>query len=165
MHELVRRAAPGFALAGVALTSVWMLDPALRGGEATEQAAPVAPEASGPATPDAPVAERVAPVEPHTPAAASDCSTATTTETGDEAWTRWGPVQVQMTFAADGTVCAVQAVAYPDDDSHSARLNATAIPSLDEQAAAGGIAFDAVSGATYTSEAYRESMQSILDRR
>jgi uncharacterized protein with FMN-binding domain len=79
--------------------------------------------------------------------------------------TRWGPVQVQVAFAPDGTVCSVQAIAYPDDDPHSSRINAMAIPYLDQQAAEVGTSFDAVSGATYTSEAYRASMQSILDQR
>ena len=79
--------------------------------------------------------------------------------------TRWGPVQVQMEFAADGTVCGVQAIAYPADDHRSAQINSRAIPYLDAAAMQVGTEFDAVSGATYTSEAYRESMQSILDQR
>ncbi len=44
-------------------------------------------------------------------------------------------------------------------------INSRAIPYLDAQAAEVGVEFDSVSGATYTSEAYRESMQSILDQR
>ena len=95
---------------------------------------------------------------------AADCSD-TTSVTGDPAMTRWGPVQVQMEFAADGTVCAVQAIAYPENDRKSAQINSMAIPYLDAQAAQVGVEFDSVSGATYTSEAYRDSMQSILDQR
>jgi uncharacterized protein with FMN-binding domain len=40
-----------------------------------------------------------------------------------------------------------------------------AIPYLDAQAAQQGVSFDGFSGATYTTEAYRQSMQSILDQR
>ncbi len=85
--------------------------------------------------------------------------------TGDAAMTPWGPVQVRMDFAADGTVCAVQALTYPDGDHKSAQINSMAIPYLDAAAAEQGVEFDGVSGATYTTEAYRESMQSILDQR
>jgi uncharacterized protein with FMN-binding domain len=70
-----------------------------------------------------------------------------------------------MDFAADGTVCAVQALTYPDGDRKSQMINSMAIPTLDAQAAEQGVEFDGVSGATYTTEAYRESMQSILDQR
>lgn len=96
--------------------------------------------------------------------AAGDCGTATAT-TGDPAMTPWGPVRVQMELASDGTVCSVKAIAYPDSDRKSSQINARAIPILDSQAAQQGVEFDALSGATYTSEAYRESMQSILDQR
>ncbi len=85
--------------------------------------------------------------------------------TGDAAMTPWGPVQVRMDFAADGTVCGVQALTYPDGDRKSQMINSMAIPTLDAQAAEQGVEFDGVSGATFTTEAYRESMQSILDQR
>ncbi len=96
--------------------------------------------------------------------AAGDCGTATAA-TGDPAMTPWGPVRVQMELASDGTVCSVKAIAYPDSDRKSSQINARAIPILDSQAAQQGVEFDALSGATYTSEAYRESMQSVLDQR
>lgn len=96
--------------------------------------------------------------------AAGDCGTATAA-TGDPAMTPWGPVRVQMELASDGTVCSVTAIAYPDSDRKSSQINARAIPILDSQAAQQGVEFDALSGATYTSEAYRESMQSVLDQR
>ena len=85
--------------------------------------------------------------------------------TGDAAMTPWGPVQVRMDFAADGTICGVQALTYPDGDRKSQMINSRAIPTLDAQAAQQGVEFDGVSGATYTTEAYRASMQSILDQR
>jgi uncharacterized protein with FMN-binding domain len=182
MGELMKRAAPGMALAGLALTTVWVFDPALHtdpaptaaagiedgsGSEAEEPADSGSESGSdagsesqaddGTATDDSTATEDPA-------RAAADCSDPTVV-TGDEAMTQWGPVQVQMEFADDGSVCGVQAIAYPVNDQRSARINASAIPYLDAQATEVGVAFDAVSGATYTSEAYRDSMQSILDQR
>jgi uncharacterized protein with FMN-binding domain len=108
-----------------------------------------------PAEEPAPTAEEPAP---------ADCSNAYSV-TGDDAMTPWGPVQVRMDFAADGSVCGVQALTYPVGDRKSEMINSMAIPTLDAQAAEQGVEFDGVSGATYTTEAYRESMQSILDQR
>jgi uncharacterized protein with FMN-binding domain len=182
MSELMKRAAPGMALAGLALTTVWVFDPALHTDPAPTAAAGIddgsgtvaeepADSGSGSgadagsesqADDSTGTADDSTATQETTPAA--DCSDPTVV-TGEEAWTQWGPVQVQMGFAADGSVCSVQAVAYPVDDQRSARINASAIPYLDAQATEVGVAFDAVSGATYTSEAYRESMQSILDQR
>jgi uncharacterized protein with FMN-binding domain len=153
MSELMRRAAPGLALAGAALATVWVFDPALHGQASTTAAQEPTPTTGEPT-----------PAPEETTTDPSDCSTPTSV-TGDAVMTRWGPVQVRMDFAADGTVCAVQAITYPDDDQRSAQINAWAIPELDAQATEVGVEFDFVSGATYTSEAYRESMQSILDQR
>ncbi len=91
MSELMRRAAPGLALAGAALATVWVFDPALHAQASTAAAQEPTPTSGEPA----PTAE-----EPTTDP--SDCSTPTSV-TGDAAMTRWGPVQVRMDFAADGT--------------------------------------------------------------
>ena len=183
MSELMRRAAPGLALAGAALATVWLFDPALHAEMTATAATSATPDSDGSTdSGDTPytdsedstdtgesdesgdsAVEEPAPTAEE-PAASADCSDATSV-TGDAAMTRWGPVQVQMEFAADGTVCGVQAIAYPADDHRSAQINSRAIPYLDAAAMQVGTEFDAVSGATYTSEAYRESMQSILDQR
>ena len=179
MSELMRRAAPGAALAGLALTTVWLLDPGLH-ADPQPTALPATSDSSAGATDtgsdDATAStgdssgsgstdsDAVTTPEGDSSSASSDCSD-TTSATGDSAMTRWGPVQVQVEFAADGSVCSVQAIAYPESDPKSAHINSNAIPSLDAQASEVGISFDAVSGATYTSEAYRESLQSALDRR
>jgi hypothetical protein len=158
MSELMKRATPGLALAGAALASVWMFDPALH-PEITNTAA-ASPSSSG--TEDgSSQSDSGSSTDSGT---STDCSNATSV-TGDAAMTPWGPVQVRMDFAADGTVCAVQALTYPDGDHKSAQINSMAIPYLDAAAAEQGVEFDGVSGATYTTEAYRESMQSILDQR
>ncbi|MFI2753679.1 FMN-binding protein [Cellulomonas sp. P22] len=76
-----------------------------------------------------------------------------------------GDVQVQITVA-DGAVTAAQATEYPTDDARARQINTRAIPILDEEAV--GVtdaqALDMVSGATLTSDAYRESLQDALDQ-
>ena len=76
--------------------------------------------------------------------------------------TKWGPVQINATIA-NGEVCEVHAVVWPDSESKSAAINATAIPKLDARASADGVEFDNVSGATFTSDGYRTSLQRLLD--
>ena len=76
--------------------------------------------------------------------------------------TKWGPVQINATIA-NGEVCEVHAVVWPDSESTSAAINATAIPKLDARASADGVEFDNVSGATFTSDGYRTSLQRLLD--
>ena len=76
--------------------------------------------------------------------------------------TKWGPVQISATIA-NGEVCEVHAVVWPDSESKSAAINATAIPKLDARASADGVEFDNVSGATFTSDGYRTSLQRLLD--
>jgi uncharacterized protein with FMN-binding domain len=45
-------------------------------------------------------------------------------------------------------------------------INQRAVPTLDQRAlAAGGTNFSGVSGATYTTNAYKKSLQAILDQR
>jgi hypothetical protein len=172
MSELMKRATPGLALAGVALASVWMFDPALHPDVANTAASGVvgsgtsdgsAEDGSGSSSSDSGTPSDSG-TSSDSGAASSDCSSPESV-TGSEAMTPWGPVQVRMDFAADGTVCAVQALTYPVGDHKSQMINAMAIPTLDAQAAEQGVQFDGVSGATYTTEAYRESMQSILDQR
>jgi hypothetical protein len=185
MSELMKRATPGLALAGVALASVWLFDPALH-PEVANTAASGATEdgtsegsgqdSSGSSSSDSgsstdsgssssdPGTSTDSGSSTDSGASSSDCSNPESV-TGDEAMTPWGPVQVRMDFAADGTVCGVQALTYPVGDRKSQMINSMAIPTLDAQAAAQGVEFDGVSGATFTTEAYRESMQSILDQR
>ncbi len=171
MSELMKRATPGLALAGVALASVWMFDPALH-PEITNTAA-AKPAGNGTTDSSGPSADTGTSADSGASAgsgastdapAAADCGNAESV-TGEAAMTPWGPVQVRMELATDGTICGVQALTYPDGDRKSQMINIRAIPTLDAQAAQQGVEFDGVSGATYTTEAYRASMQSILDQR
>jgi uncharacterized protein with FMN-binding domain len=88
-----------------------------------------------------------------------------TTTTGDVAQTRWGPVQVQITTDASGTITDVEVLQYPAGNREDDQINATALPeliqsTLDAQSAD----IDMVSGATVTSDGYLQSLQSALDQ-
>jgi uncharacterized protein with FMN-binding domain len=83
---------------------------------------------------------------------------------GDAISTRFGPVQVQATFAADGSLTSVDAVLFPDGDRRSLRINQVAVPILNREALSTQSAqVDIISGATYTSVGYARSLQSAID--
>ncbi|MEU2334139.1 FMN-binding protein [Streptomyces sp. NPDC006654] len=90
-------------------------------------------------------------------------STGTRTVTGNTVQTRWGPVQVRVTVKS-GKITDVTALQYPQDNPHDQQINSYALPQLRSEAlAAQSASIDTVSGATYTSEGYQQSLQSALD--
>ncbi|MFF4565340.1 FMN-binding protein [Streptomyces sp. NPDC001435] len=93
----------------------------------------------------------------------SKSTTGTKTVTGDSVQTRWGPVQVRVTVK-NGKLTKVTAVTYPQDNPRDQEISSYAIPQLRREAlAAQSAEIDTVSGATYTSDGYRQSLQSALD--
>jgi uncharacterized protein with FMN-binding domain len=90
--------------------------------------------------------------------------TADVTEvTGPTVETRFGPVQVQIEVSG-GTITDVLALQLPSG-GRSGRISSAAEPTLhDEALAAQSAAIDGVSGATYTSRAYEQSLQAALDQ-
>ncbi|MCE5289368.1 MAG: FMN-binding protein [Nocardiaceae bacterium] len=86
------------------------------------------------------------------------------TFTGDAIDTRFGPVQVQITVA-NGKITAVQVLQYPYRDHRDQEINSRALPVLiDETVSAQSADIDMVSGATITSDAYVDSLQSAIDQ-
>jgi uncharacterized protein with FMN-binding domain len=78
--------------------------------------------------------------------------------------TLFSTVQVEVTVTA-GRLTGVRAVALPNLDAHSRELSAAAAPILRREAlASAGHDIRVVSGATYTSTAYAESLQGALDQ-
>ena len=72
-------------------------------------------------------------------------------------------VQVRLTLT-NGKITAVSAVQVPDGDPHSAQISDFSIPILRQEVlSAQSASINAVSGATYTSEAYAQSVQAALD--
>ncbi|MEU9743599.1 FMN-binding protein [Micromonospora chersina] len=93
----------------------------------------------------------------------SDTSSGSGTATGSVAQTRWGPVQVRITVS-NGKITDVTAVQVPDGNHRDQEINDYAVPILRQAAlAAQSARIDTVSGATVTSDGYRESLQSAID--
>ncbi len=103
----------------------------------------------------------------------TDTSTSTETTTaaagtdgtfvGDTVQTRFGPMQVQVVISG-GAITDVQTLQFPSNDRKSVQINEQAIPILlaevlDIQSAD----ITNISRATYTSQSYKQSLQSALD--
>ncbi|MEV6058103.1 FMN-binding protein [Streptomyces sp. NPDC052107] len=89
---------------------------------------------------------------------------ATGTYTGAVEQIPFGPVQVAVTLS-HGKLTNVRALQTPNDSGHSQRLADYAVPILTQEAlAAQSAQIQAVSGASYTSEGYMQSLQSALDK-
>lgn len=86
-----------------------------------------------------------------------------TTVTGAAAGTPFGNVQVRITISA-GKLVSATAIDYPTGGRDS-EINSYAIPVLQQETvAAQSASIDTVSGATYTSMGYAQSLQSALDQ-
>ncbi|MEV6709576.1 FMN-binding protein [Micromonospora wenchangensis] len=82
---------------------------------------------------------------------------------GSVAQTRWGPVQVRITVAG-GRITDVTALQVPDGNFRDQQINDHAVPILRQAAlTAQSARIDTVSGATVTSDGYRESLQAAID--
>jgi uncharacterized protein with FMN-binding domain len=84
--------------------------------------------------------------------------------TGQDILTRWGDVQVKVTISG-GRITDVQALQLPYDRQRSSEISQYAGPQLhDEVLQAQSAQIDTISGATYTSAGYAQSVQSALDQ-
>jgi uncharacterized protein with FMN-binding domain len=113
---------------------------------------------SGTTAPSSPNATSAAPSSPSTGAAT------TKTLAGDAIDTRYGIVQVQVTVRGTQiqNVKFLQLTAF---DDRSQQINSDAAPILlQETLSAQSAQIDSVSGATYTSDGYVQSLQSALDQ-
>ena len=82
---------------------------------------------------------------------------------GSVAQTRWGPVQVQVHINGS-KITDVVALVYPSGNGHDQEINSYALPQLRQEVlSAQSAQIAGVSGATVTSDGYRESLQAALD--
>jgi uncharacterized protein with FMN-binding domain len=87
---------------------------------------------------------------------------APTTFTGDSVYSEFGYVTVQIAVV-DGQIVDVVALEMPTDGARSAALSERVAATMRERVLAAQSAdVDTVSGATWTSEAYRQSLRSAL---
>lgn len=122
------------------------------------------------ALPPPPVTSTAAGTGTAPPAAAPPASTSgpapeqPRTLVGDTIDTEQGPVQVQVTMTGP-VITDVTMLQYPNGGGRDQEINSVALPQLVAQAlAVQGAAVDMVSGATYTSEGFIQSLQSALDQ-
>jgi uncharacterized protein with FMN-binding domain len=86
------------------------------------------------------------------------------TYAGTAVQTRYGTVQVQVTVA-NGKITDVAMLQYPSADPHSSQISQYALPTLiQETLQAQSSQINSVSGATFTSQGYLQSLQSALDQ-
>jgi uncharacterized protein with FMN-binding domain len=117
-----------------------------------------APSSSAPSTSAAPKSGT------SSTSAAPPPASAAKTITGDAAQTRYGPVQLAVTFSGK-KITQIQVLEYPTETGRDQEINSYAIPQLNQQAMSAQSAnIDGVSGATYTSEGYQQSLQSAIDK-
>lgn len=85
------------------------------------------------------------------------------TVTGQVANTSYGPMQVQLVLAGQ-RISKVNVLQHTDTGTNSQMIDSFALPKLtSETLAAQSARIDAVSGASYTSQGYLQSLQSALD--
>ncbi|MEV0611347.1 FMN-binding protein [Polymorphospora rubra] len=165
-------AAPSPVLAGPTAEPPSGMPPAPSAGPAAP--APETPSASpsGDAAPSA-RPSRSAPAAGPTRTGAAPAPTRTTAApppatgpyrvTGPVASNDYGAVQVQITMSGD-RITEIRTLEMPESSSRSSQLSARAEPLLKAEALREqGADLDTVSGATYTSQSYRESLQGALD--
>ena len=86
------------------------------------------------------------------------------TWTGQDVPNQFGDVQVKVVISG-GRITDVVALQLPSDRARSAEISQAAGPILhDEAVQAQSAQIDLLSGATYTSDSYQQSLQSALDQ-
>ncbi|PWI14820.1 FMN-binding protein [Streptomyces sp. Act143] len=132
----MKRAIPVVVLSIAGLVPVWRYEPSLGGGTSTTEAAP-APSASS--------------------SSSGGAATGTVVK-GTLVNTEKGPVEVQVTFQGE-KITAVKMLQQPNHPQTTAAVPKLVAETLQAQSAD----IDTVSGATITSEAYKESLQAAID--
>ncbi|MET9681667.1 FMN-binding protein [Streptomyces coeruleorubidus] len=137
----MKRAIPVLVLSIAGLIPVWRYAPSQDTGSTSSSAA----EAAAPAS---------------TPSASSSGGPTTTVVSGSTIDTEKGPVQVEVTFDGD-EIASVRMLQQPNHPQTTA-----AVPKLiEETLQAQSADIDTVSGATITSDGYKESLQAAIDAR
>lgn len=133
------------------------------------------PNASVPATqsPDTTLAPTPTPITPVAPTTATQATAPPIDNQCDgdviaspSANFRFGVIQLQTTFTKSNMLCNVTVLQYPNDRQTSIAINNYALPIYDQEAAQSHSAkIRAVSGATYSWQAYVAALQAVLDSR
>jgi uncharacterized protein with FMN-binding domain len=159
-------AAAGLAAPGASLSTTGDAGTAAGTGRATGSMVPTtAPAAKPPATgrPSATPPAATAAPKPSSRAGAGQ-STAARMITGAVANTQYGPMQVEITVSGK-RITNVTVLQETNAGGPTSSIDAMAIPQLTQEALAAQSAnINAVSGASYTSAGYKQSLQSAIDQ-
>lgn len=129
----MKRAIPALVLSAAALVPVWRYAPSTDTTTTTQSAEP-------------------------TPSASASAAAGSNVVAGTTVTTEKGPVQVQATFQGE-KITAVEMLQQPDHPQTEAAVPVLIEETLEAQSAD----IDTVSGATLTSEGYKESLQAAID--
>ncbi|MFE9763664.1 FMN-binding protein [Streptomyces sp. NPDC005808] len=136
------------ALSVLGLITVWRYEPGADTTSSTTVAEPAAPAPSS-SSPSLP---------PSSGSSPSASAAATQVVQGSTVATEKGDVQVEVTFEGD-TIASVRMLVQPNHPQTTAAVPVLIQETLQAQSAD----IDSVSGATITSDGYRESLQAALD--
>jgi uncharacterized protein with FMN-binding domain len=143
----------GGTAAGLAALLLFKTHPGEATAEPPPSATPASPASSAPPAPSG-----------KAPASAGAAPATTRTVTGTVASTQYGPMQVQLTLAGQ-KITKATVLQRTDTGAESDQIDSMAIPKLtSETLTAQSARIDAVSGASYTSSGYIQSLQSALDK-
>src|SRR5581483_1774935 len=155
----MKKALPTIALSAAGLT--WLLHAqGVIDTQAASHSTAASPTTAPPSDGAPPPTEtpQSAPPPTHAPA-----SSGSRTVDGPVIDTRYGPVQVELVVSG-GRITEVKTPEYPNEARRSQLINEQALPMLhDEVIQAQSASIDTISGATYTSDAYEQSLQAALD--
>jgi uncharacterized protein with FMN-binding domain len=150
------------------VTAVVSYHAAAPSSEATlaASAAPATTTAAATTTPSAAATTTTATTTSTTTTSRSTSSTASATRSavGEAVGFQYGDLQVKVTERG-GRITNVSIVSFQISDPRSESIDEYAVPQLREQVISAQSAhIDGVSGASYTSSAYEQSVQSALDK-
>ncbi|MFJ9745387.1 FMN-binding protein [Streptomyces chartreusis] len=144
----MKRAIPVLVLSVAGLIPVWRYEPSL-GTPTTEAASPASTPSADSGSADTGSSES---------GSSESGSAADTVVKGSTVNTDKGPVQVEVTFAGD-RITAVRMLQQPNHPQTTAAVPQLVAETLEAQSAD----VDTVSGATITSDGYKESLQAAID--
>jgi uncharacterized protein with FMN-binding domain len=146
---------------------------AVAAGRPPAGATTTAPPATSPPTTSPTTTSKPTASTPTTNAPTTNAPTVTTPTTsagavrtidGDPSDNQYGTVQVEVTLQG-GRITGITELQMPQDRQHSAEISQAAAPILEQEVLqAQSAQIDIVSGATFTSQSYAQSLQSALDK-
>jgi uncharacterized protein with FMN-binding domain len=126
--------------------------------------APAAATAAASSSPATPVSSSDTSTSKAASSSSSSSKRVSGTATGDAVATQYGDAQVRVTVKG-GKIVKVQALQLQGNDPRSLQISSSAEPVLQQEVLSKQTAnVDAVSGATFTSASYTQSLQSALDK-